>query len=371
MKLDTRARRAAAAAALVSASALGIGTLATAAPALAGVTTSATAEAPAKTSAKPTPKASATPKTPATPTASATPKASAKPSPTGPVVISVASLSSAFGSTAGGTTVVLTGKGFGRVDATNKSSVLFGKSPAATFLVLSDTQIAATAPAGTGAKVQVSVTDGTYVSPDTSGDDFTYLDPITVALPDKTEFSAAGGTVVRLTLSGKNLDLGTSQSTFTAKKITATVDGTVAPLTWVDATHADLTAPAGLPTKSGAKLLVVVYNNGVAGPADSTHARYDAVVTKLSVTSGKLAGTTGSTAKPVLTITGVGLSSATGFTFGKTAGTCTAVAGKEATTWTCVNIPAGAAGAVPVLPTFSDGTTAGLTAGSIYTYTNL
>ncbi|WP_170323407.1 IPT/TIG domain-containing protein [Cryptosporangium phraense] len=363
MKLDTRA--AAAAAALLCASALGIGTLAAATPALAnsGPTTKRTPPAAAKRAPKPRAKARAK----ATPKASTTPK----PTPTGPVVISVASLSSAYGSTAGGTTVVLTGKGFSRVDATKKSSVLFGTTPATTFLVLSDTQIAATAPAGTGTKVQVSVTDGTYTSPDTTGDDFTYLDPITVAVPDRTELSAAGGTVVRLTLSGKNLDLGTSQSTFAAKKITATVDGTTAPLTWVDATHVDLTAPAGLPTKTGAKLPIVVYNNGVAGPADSTHARYDAVVTKLSVTSGKLAGTTGSTAKPALTITGVGLATATGFTFGKTPGTCTAAAGKESTTWTCVNIPAGPAGAVPVLPTFTDGTTAGLTAGSIYTYTNL
>jgi len=284
--------------------------------------------------------------------------------------LAITGLSSVYGSTIGGTNIVLAGKGFSRIDESSKRAVLFGTTPATSFLVLSDTQISAKAPAGSG-KVRVSVTDGTTTSADSAADDFTYLEPLGVQVPNKTELSAAGGTVVRVTLSGKNLSIGTSQTTFAQKKITATVDGTAAPLTWVDATHVDLTAPAGSPTKSGGKVSVVVYNNGVAGPADTTHARYDAVVTKLSLATGKTTGTTGTSAKPALTITGVGLSGATGFRFGRTPGTCAAVSGKEATTWTCTNIPAGAIGAVAVSPTFGDGRIAGLTAGAIYTYTNL
>jgi hypothetical protein len=283
----------------------------------------------------------------------------------------VTGLSSAFGGSAGGTNIVITGKGFSRIDPKNKSAVLFDKTAAKTVLVLSDTQIAASAPAGTGARVRVSVTDGTNTSPDTPADDFSYLDPITATVPDKTALSAAGGTTVRLTLSGTKLDLGTSQSTFTAKKITATVDGAPAPLAWVDATHVDLTAPAGAPTKTGGKVTVTVFNSGVAGTSDTTHARYVAVVTKLSVFSGKTTGTTGAAGKPALTITGVGLTGATAFVFGQAKGLCTAVSGKDDTTWTCANVPAGTAGAVAVLPTFSDGRTAGLTPGALYAYTNL
>ncbi|WP_035856313.1 IPT/TIG domain-containing protein [Cryptosporangium arvum] len=372
MTLDTRARRAAAVVALLGTGALGVGTLAAASPALAAsAKPAAGAKAPKPADAVATPKASPTPKTSPTQKASPAPKASAKPGAAAPAVITVAGLSSAFGSTAGGTNVVINGKGFSRVDPANKSAVLFGKAPATTFLVLSDTQIAATVPAGSGTKVPVSVTDGTDTSPDTAGDDFTYLDPISVQVPDKTDLSAAGGTKVRLTLAGTNLSLGTSQGTFAQKKITATVDGTPGALTWVDATHVDLTAPAGTPTRTGGKVSVVVVNNGVAGPADTTHARYVAVVTKLSVATGRTTGTTGAAGKPALTITGVGLNGATGFSFGSVKGTCTAVSGKEATTWTCANVPAGTVGAVPVLPTFTDGRSAGVTAGSIFVYTDL
>ena len=120
MTLDTRARRTAAVVALLSTGALGVGI---ASPALAAAT-------------KP----------------SASASASAKPKAAAPSVITISALSSAFGNTAGGSNVVITGKGFSRVDPKNKSSVLFGKTPASTFLVLSDTQIAATAPAGTGTK---------------------------------------------------------------------------------------------------------------------------------------------------------------------------------------------------------------------------
>ncbi|MFG1924811.1 IPT/TIG domain-containing protein [Cryptosporangium sp. NPDC048952] len=363
MARHTRARRTAAVVALLGTSALGVGALAAASPALAA---SAAPKASATPKATATPKASSTPKPGATPKPSATTKPSAKPTAS---VITITGLNSAYGNTAGGTNIVITGKGFSRVDPSNKSSVLFAKTPATAFLVLSDTQIAATAPAGTGTKIQISVTDGTNTSPDTPTDDFSYLDPITVAVPDKTSFSAAGGTSVRVTLTGKNLTLGTSQSTFAAKKITATVDGAPASLTWADATHVDLVAPAGTPSKNPAK--VVIANNGVTGPADTAHAKYVAVVTKLSAVSGKVAGTTGLAGKPALTITGVGLSGATGFSIGSAKATCTAVSGKEDTTWTCANIPAGTAGAAPVQPTFADGRTAGVTAGSIYVYTDL
>ena len=285
-------------------------------------------------------------------------------------VISISALSTGYGSTTGGTNVTLTGTGFNRISEADKGSVMFGTKPAVSFMVLSGTSISAKAPAGTGSALQVRVTDKVYTSADTAADNWTYLAPVGVKAPASTELSAAGGTVVRLTLSGAGT-IGATSAEFTANKVTATVDGAAATLAWVDATHVDVTAPAGVPTRSGVKMPVAVDVHGVAGTADTANVRYDAVVTKLSVSTGKTTGTTGAAAKPALTITGVGLTTATGWTFGKTKGTCTAAAGKASTTWTCVNIPASPAGTVSVLPTFSDGTKAGLTAAAAYTFTNL
>ena len=291
-------------------------------------------------------------------------------SASGTGVISISALSTSYGSTTGGTNVIITGTGFNRISEADHGSVLFGAKPAVSFMVLSGTSISAKAPAGAGSGLRVQVTDKVYASADTAADNWTYLAPVTVKAPAGTELSAAGGTVVRLTISGPG-SIGATSAEFTTNKVTATVDGTAATLAFLDATHVDLTTPAGIPTRSGVKMPVAIGVHGVAGTADATNVRYDAVVTKLSVSTGKTAGTTGTTSSPALTITGVGLTTATGWTFGKTKGTCTAAAGKASTTWTCVSIPAGPAGTVSVLPTFGDGTKAGLTAAAAYTYTNL
>jgi V8-like Glu-specific endopeptidase len=288
----------------------------------------------------------------------------------GTPAISITGLSTNYGSTTGGTNVVIIGTGFNRIKESDRSSVMFGIKPAVSFLVLSGTQISAKAPAGTG-KTRVLVTNKVYASADATADDWSYIAPVAVKAPAGTELSAAGGTVVRLTIAGPG-SIGGSSLEFTAKKVAATVDGVAATaLAWVDATHVALTAPAGIPSRAGVKVSITVLVRGVAGVADTTNVRYDAVVTKLSVTTGKAAGTTGTSSSPALIVTGVGLTTATGWLFGKTKGTCTATAGKAATTWTCLNIPAGPAGTVSVLPTFSDGTKAGLTAAAAYTYTNL
>jgi hypothetical protein len=286
-------------------------------------------------------------------------------------LISITKLSTNYGSTAGGTTVLITGTGFNRVNPDYRGSVMFGPKSAASYMVLSDTTISATAPSGLGTGMQVSVNDGQHTTGNTTSDDWTYIDPVKVAVPANTELSAAGGTVVRLTLAGAG-SIGATSSAFTSNKVTATVDGVPAKsLTWVDATHLDITAPAGIATQTGSKVPVNVFIRGVAGTADTTNARYDAVVTKLSATSGSTAGTTGTTSKPALTITGVGLTNAAGWMFGSKRGACTATSGKGDTTWTCVSIPANTAGPVSVLPVFYNGTRAGITPGATYTYGNL
>lgn len=289
--------------------------------------------------------------------------------------LSIKSLSTAKGSIVGGTAVLITGKGFLGLTESDTNSIKFGTVAVSSFTVINDTQIAtrAPAPASTSAsdtvKVQVTITDGTETTTNTAADDFTYIAPITAVAPANTVLSAAGGTVARLTLSGTGLDLGTA-STFGTKKITATVNGVAGKLKYVDADEVELTAPAGTPTITGGKVTIAVLNDGVAGTVDDTNAQYVAVVTKLSVVTGKTAGTTGADAKPSLTITGAGLTGAT-WKIGTTDLTCVAVTGKAATNWTCKDVPAGTAGPVSVTPSFSTGATAGVTAGATYTYADL
>src|SRR3954467_12385864 len=95
-------------------------------------------------------------------------------------VISVTALSVTKGSTAGGTNVLVTGKGFLGMDTSETDSVKFGASNGTGVLVLSDTQLAVTAPAGTGTVDVVVHDDGAAnSSPVVTGDKFTYLAPIT------------------------------------------------------------------------------------------------------------------------------------------------------------------------------------------------
>ncbi len=90
-------------------------------------------------------------------------------------VPAVTSLSPSVGPAAGGTTVMITGTGF-----TAATAVDFGIVAATSFVVVSDTQITATSPAGTGA-VYVTVTGPGGTSTTSSADAFTYVVP-TVSL---------------------------------------------------------------------------------------------------------------------------------------------------------------------------------------------
>ncbi len=87
---------------------------------------------------------------------------------TGPVVSSV---SPDFGPTSGGTTVTITGSGFGA-----GASVSFGSVAASVVSVQSPTQISAASPAGVGT-VDVRVSVSGQESPANAGDRFAYVSP--------------------------------------------------------------------------------------------------------------------------------------------------------------------------------------------------
>ena len=96
------------------------------------------------------------------------------------------------GPEAGGTDVTITGSGF-----TGAEEILFGTTPATSFEVVSDTEIVATSPAGTGS-VFITV-GGTEFGDATTSNPFTYVPagtPTESATLTPTEGSEDGGTLV-------------------------------------------------------------------------------------------------------------------------------------------------------------------------------
>ncbi|WP_245714162.1 IPT/TIG domain-containing protein, partial [Nocardia vaccinii] len=130
-------------------------------------------------------------------------------------VPALSTISPSQGSTAGGTTVTLTGTGLTGVTAVN-----FGATPATSFTVDSATQITAVAPAGTGI-VSVTVTGpGGTSNPVT----YTYVVVPTITSISPTSGPTAGGNNVTITGTGftgpLTVRFGTTATTFTVNSAT-------------------------------------------------------------------------------------------------------------------------------------------------------
>ncbi|HKS47876.1 MAG TPA: IPT/TIG domain-containing protein [Amycolatopsis sp.] len=131
------------------------------------------------------------------------------------------------GPLSGGDTVTITGGGF-----TGASAVVFGATSAGSFTVVSDNQITAVAPAGTGA-VQVTVTTPGGVSSTSASSAYTYLSGPTVSGLTPNQGPTAGGNAV--TLSGANPTFATA----------VRFGATPAPFTVVSGTQIVAQAPPG------------------------------------------------------------------------------------------------------------------------------
>ena len=264
------------------------------------------------------------------------------------VAPAVTNLSPATGTSAGGTSVIITGSAF--LGLTGAGGVKFGATNATSYTVNSDTQITAIAPAHAVGSVDVLITHSTNgPSGNTAADDYLYtLAPVpTITSVAPNTGSTAGGTSVVITGTGFT---GATSVTFGG---TAATTFTVTSDTSISATtpaHA-----AGL-----AEVVVTTISSNVTTGTgnDFTYTAAGPTVTGLNPTGGSTAGGN------LVTITGTGFTGATGVSFGGTAATTFAVINS---TTISAQAPAHAAGTVDVLVTTPQGTSPN-TAADNYTY---
>ncbi|MGW2403170.1 IPT/TIG domain-containing protein [Streptomyces sp. NPDC001739] len=245
---------------------------------------------------------------------------------TGPVLSSV---SPASGPAAGGTTVTLTGSGL-----SNTTAVRFGSTVATSFTVVSDAQVTAVAPAGSGA-VQITVTTPGGTS---NGVTYTYGSVPVVSSVSPNQGPVFGGNTVILT--GSNFSGATAVTFGTATATSFTVDSP---------TRISAVVPPGA---AGAVQITVTGPGGTSAPGATYFYLAAPVLTGVTPASGPLSGGT------TVTLTGSHFLNATAVRFGAVAASFTVVSD---TRITAVAPPAATAGAVQVTLTTPGGTGGDLT----------
>lgn len=233
----------------------------------------------------------------------------------------ITSLSPNTGSTAGGTSVTVTGTNFG-----TGAAVTFGTAAATNVVVVNSTTITATTPPGSAGAVTVTVTLNGQSGSLANG--FTYVAPPTVTRVSPNTGTTAGGTSV--TITGTNFAAGATVSFGSAAASNVSV---------VNSTTITATTPIG----SAGPVTVTVIVKGVTGSLANAFT-YVVVptVTSVSPNSGTSAGGTS------VTITGTNFAVGATVTFGPSAATNVAVVSSTSITATT---PAGSAGVVTVTVT--------------------
>ena len=252
-------------------------------------------------------------------------------------------LSQAAGPTAGGNTVNITGSGF-----TGASAVKFGAQDAMGYVVVNDTQIAATAPANGPGTYNVTVTSANGTSTTSSWTQYTYVAAPTVTAVSPTAGPTGGGTTVVITGTGFSAAPGTGAVKFGAASATYTINSN---------TQITATAPANA---AGTYDITVTTPGGTSATSASDQYTYIAAptVTAVAPTAGPTSG--GST----VVITGTNLSNATAVFFGGTAATGYTI---NSSTQIIATAPASAPGTVNVRVTTPGGASA-TSISNQYTY---
>jgi hypothetical protein len=133
----------------------------------------------------------------------------------GPAAPVVTKLSTKGGIAAGGTPVTITGKNF-----SGATSVQFGSTSAASFVVKSATMISTVSPAGTARTVDVTVTSANGTSAVSTADHFKLGPPTVTGVSPGSGPKESGGTTVIVT--GTGFGLGTEATLFKFGSIEAT-----------------------------------------------------------------------------------------------------------------------------------------------------
>jgi subtilisin family serine protease len=248
----------------------------------------------------------------------------------------ISSLSSATGTTAGGTTVVISGTGF--IGLSGPSAVTFGGTNATGYTVDSPTQITATVPAHTAGTVSVRVTGAFGASSDTANDDYVYWAPVPAitGLNPTSGYTTGTNSVV---MTGTGFTGATSVLFGSTPATTFNVDSdtqitAVAPAGSVGTVRAQVTTAGGTTPDTSAD--------------DYTYLMVPVpTVSALTPTQGPTIGGTS------LVVTGTNLTGATAVVFGSTNATAFHV---DSNTQVTATAPAHAAGTVSVLVTTAGGT---------------
>lgn len=241
----------------------------------------------------------------------------------------------------GGTSVTLTGAGFiGVID------VKFGTTAAISFIVNSDTQITAIAPAGTGT-VNVTVTTASGTSMTSAMDQYTYVQAPTVTGISPTSGLTEGN--ISVIISGTNF-IGVTDVKF----------GTTAAVSFTGNSDTQITAIA--PAGTGTIDVTVTTASGTSATSVTDRFTYAPAptVTGISPTSGWLNGNTS------VTITGTNFIGVTRIKFGTTAVTSFTV---DRDTQITAAAPTGV-GTVDITVTTKSGTSA-TSAADQFTYSSL
>lgn len=238
------------------------------------------------------------------------------------------------GLAAGGTSLVITGTGFGTSGSPLVTAVTVGGTAATAFSVVNDTTLNVTTPAHAPGAVDIVVTTD-VVSANTAADDFTYLTPPTITGVSPNSGPAAGGTTVTVTGTGFT---GVTQVNF---------GGTLTGAFNVAATSLQVLAPAHV---AGVVDLSVTTPNGTSANTAADNYTYTVAgpnITSISPTTGSTGGGT------IVTINGNGFTGATAVSFGGTAATSFIVNTDVKITATA---PAHAAGSISISVTTPAGT---------------
>jgi hypothetical protein len=244
----------------------------------------------------------------------------------------VTGISPTAGPQVGGTAVTITGTNFA-----GTTGVAFGGNSATGVTVNSNTQITATAPAGTGI-VDITVSNSVGTSATSAADRYTYVAAPTVTSISPTAGPTGGGTTVIITGTGFSAAPGTGAVRFGATTATYTINSN---------TQITATAPAAA---AGTYDITVTTVGGTSATSAADQFTYVAAptVTALSPNRGTALG--GS----VVTLTGTNFAGATAVSFGATPATAFTVNGPTGITATA---PAGT-GTVDVRVTTTGGTSA-------------